>query len=181
MIDKGADLIICQHSHCVGSMEVYKDKTIIYGQGNFLFDIDNIDENEFFSNGMLVEVQIIDSTKFDVGFIPIRVKEHQVLKAKDHDDIISGFIKRSKAIEDDDFIYSQYTKLANQKLDFYLREFSARGKWIDRLDKYLFKGYLLNRMYNRSKLTQMANYVECEAHREVIIKGLQDRKGMMNE
>lgn len=38
MVDKGADLVVCQHSHCIGCKEIYKDKTIVYGQGNFLFD-----------------------------------------------------------------------------------------------------------------------------------------------
>lgn len=38
MVEKGADLVIYQHSHCVGSYEKYKDSTIVYGQGNFMFN-----------------------------------------------------------------------------------------------------------------------------------------------
>ena len=30
----GADIVICQHSHCIGAQEKLDDKTIIYGQGN---------------------------------------------------------------------------------------------------------------------------------------------------
>lgn len=40
MVDKGADIVICQHSHCIGCKELYNGKTIIYGQGNTLFDIE---------------------------------------------------------------------------------------------------------------------------------------------
>ena len=41
IIDKGADLVLCQHSHCIGTYEDYKNGKIVYGQGNFLFDRDD--------------------------------------------------------------------------------------------------------------------------------------------
>ncbi|MDU2077138.1 MAG: CapA family protein, partial [Veillonella sp.] len=37
-VDSGANLVICQHNHCVGSREDYQGGTIIYGQGNFIFN-----------------------------------------------------------------------------------------------------------------------------------------------
>lgn len=39
MTEKGADLVLCQHSHCIGSYEEYNDSTILYGQGNFIFNM----------------------------------------------------------------------------------------------------------------------------------------------
>jgi len=36
IVEKGADLVICQHSHCIGAFENYHDSVIVYGQGNFL-------------------------------------------------------------------------------------------------------------------------------------------------
>ncbi len=38
LVEKGANLVICQHSHCIGCEEKYQGGTIVYGQGNFLFD-----------------------------------------------------------------------------------------------------------------------------------------------
>ena len=43
LIDAGANLVICQHSHCIGCEERYKSGTIIYGQGNFIFDYKDIE------------------------------------------------------------------------------------------------------------------------------------------
>jgi poly-gamma-glutamate synthesis protein (capsule biosynthesis protein) len=41
LIDSGVDLIIGHHAHVIQSYEVYKDKYIFYGLGNFIFpDID---------------------------------------------------------------------------------------------------------------------------------------------
>jgi len=37
-IDAGADLIIGHHSHIIQNSEIYKEKQIFYGLGNFIFD-----------------------------------------------------------------------------------------------------------------------------------------------
>ena len=36
-VEKGADLVVCQHSHSVGCMEAFGGGNIVYGQGNLLF------------------------------------------------------------------------------------------------------------------------------------------------
>ena len=71
MIEKGADIIICQHSHCIGSLEKYQLGQIIYGQGNFIFDYD---DNEFWNTSILVELKI-DRKLIKVNCIPILKKE----------------------------------------------------------------------------------------------------------
>lgn len=37
MVQNGADVILCQHSHCVGCYEEYRGAHILYGQGNHHF------------------------------------------------------------------------------------------------------------------------------------------------
>ncbi len=37
MIRAGADLVLCQHTHCLGAYESYNGGHILYGQGNFNF------------------------------------------------------------------------------------------------------------------------------------------------
>ena len=57
MIEKGADLVVCQHSHCIGCQEKWQSGTIVYGQGNFLFDDS---ENECWQTSLLVELSVED-------------------------------------------------------------------------------------------------------------------------
>ena len=38
LIDCGSSAVICQHTHVLGSYEIYENKPIIYGQGDFIFD-----------------------------------------------------------------------------------------------------------------------------------------------
>lgn len=51
LVDKGADIVVCQHSHCIGCEEKYNNGLIIYGQGNFLFAYRS---NEFWNTGLLI-------------------------------------------------------------------------------------------------------------------------------
>ncbi len=37
MVHHGADVVLCQHSHCIGCYEEYMGSHILYGQGNFHF------------------------------------------------------------------------------------------------------------------------------------------------
>lgn len=53
MVDKGADLVVCQHSHCIGCEMDYKGAKIIYGQGNFLF---NRKHDEFWDSGLIIKL-----------------------------------------------------------------------------------------------------------------------------
>lgn len=58
MIDSGADLVVGQHSHCVCCEEKYKGGTIVYGQGNFIFDYL---DNEYWQTSILVKATFGDT------------------------------------------------------------------------------------------------------------------------
>lgn len=65
-IDKGADVIIGGHSHCLQGTEYYNGKPILYSLGNFWFDSETLDT-------MMVLVHIYgnkDSEKLEVSIVP---------------------------------------------------------------------------------------------------------------
>jgi hypothetical protein len=169
MVEKGADLVVCQHSHCIGCYENYQDATIIYGQGNFIFDYL---DSEFWRTGLLVKVEITD--KLAVDYLPIVKKDHLVRLAlgEDSDHILNGFFNRSKEIGIEGFVEGEYQKFANQRIEDYLRTLSGFGKWASRIDRRIFKGNLLKRQYKKDRLLKVQNYIECESHRELLLKGL---------
>ena len=53
----GANLVVCQHSHCIGATEEYMGSHIVYGQGNFIFG-DTGKEPDSWLNGVVVEIRI---------------------------------------------------------------------------------------------------------------------------
>lgn len=166
---KGADLVICQHSHCIGCFERYEGATIVYGQGNFIFDYC---DSEYWQTSLLIRIEIIDG--LNVEYIPIVKKENVVRLAEKQveEKILESFNKRSKEILEDGFIEKQYKEFAKKNIGNYLKTFSGFGKWLSRVDRYLLRNTLLKHKYNKNKLLSIQNYVECEAHRELLLAGL---------
>lgn len=91
-------------------------------------------------------------------------------------EILGNFKKRSEEMLQKGFIDEQYAKFANNNIENYLRNFSGFGKWISRIDRRIFKGKLLRKMYNKKKLLAMQNFIKYEAHRELPLKGIKTRR-----
>lgn len=172
MIDYGADLIVFQHSHCVGCFEEYKGSTIVYGQGNFLF---NKYDNEYWNSGLLIKLEIDKEIKVD--YIPIIRNEKgiQLAQGNESAEILQGFYLRSKEILDKHVLQKKYNDFANSKINNYLCNLSGLNKWIYRIDKYLFRGKILEFKYPRERVLRVQNYFSCESHRELIVKGLMNK------
>lgn len=173
MVEKGADLVACQHSHCVGTLEKYLDSSIVYGQGNFIF---NKVDNEFWNSGILIDINI--TNKMELNFIPI-VRTEVGVKLAGGDTkktLLSEFYSRSEKILDENFIKKEYEELAKKNREKYLRSFSGFGKWFGRVDRILLNGILVKQLYSKRKKLAMRNYVECEAHRELFITALKLEK-----
>ena len=153
MCFSGADLVVCQHSHCIGSYEKYNKSTIIYGQGNFLFDGSN---NEYWDTSLIIKINI-DDNKLLLDYIPIIKKNNKIRLASYEEkiNILNDFKYRSEEILNENVIEEKYNEFAKNMINEYLVTFSGVGKWQRRLDKYIFKGYLLNKRYNKDKLLRI--------------------------
>ena len=57
-IEQGALAVICQHSHCAGCYEKYRDGYIVYGQGNLIFDYPPARNDRKWTEGFLVLLKI---------------------------------------------------------------------------------------------------------------------------
>ena len=53
----GANLVICQHSHCIGATEKYNESHIVYGQGNYIFGDSGKEPDNWFT-GVIIELNI---------------------------------------------------------------------------------------------------------------------------
>lgn len=68
--------------------------------------------------------------------------------------------------------WKKYETFSKNNIDSYIRSFWSFGKWLSRIDCYLLKGKLLKHKYDKNKLLAMQNFIECEAHRELLLKGI---------
>ena len=93
MVRSGADVVLCQHSHCIGCYEEYQGGHILYGQGNFHFT--NRRDHPHWQSGLIVQLDISD--KIAIDFVPVKVVGCGIELAKDGDkeQIMASFRKQS--------------------------------------------------------------------------------------
>ncbi|MBR4864031.1 MAG: CapA family protein [Oscillospiraceae bacterium] len=175
LVEKGADLVLCQHSHCIGCEEKFLHGTIVYGQGNFLFDHST---REHWQTGLLVQL----GDDFEVSYIPLRKQDNVVRMAEgeDAETILSQFKARSQEITDPKFLQENYVRFAKTMGQDYLTVLGGSDGKLFRLFNKLMGDKLRKRRNNKRyvKLYRMAieNYVRCEAHRELLITYLKSRR-----
>ena len=174
LVEKGAALVVCQHSHCVGCMEEYQQGTIVYGQGNFLFD--GMD-NEYWNTSLLIEVDSCGK----IDYIPIKKNGSgiRLAVASEADEILNGFKNRSADILKPGVVEAYYNEYAQKNLNNYIWYFSGKKR------SFLYKvlnrlsGYQLQKVFARHYKSRMGvalrNYIECEAHRELVLEGLKQK------
>lgn len=96
MAKNGADVVLCQHTHCIGAYEKYNDCHILYGQGNFHFVWPG--EGELWNNQFAVEY---DTKSHEISFIPVRNGDHGIslTAGEDKNRIMSEFEYRNGTLQ----------------------------------------------------------------------------------
>lgn len=172
LVEKGANLVICQHSHCIGCEEKYLNGTIVYGQGNFLFDQSN---SEYWKTSLLIYINDNES----IEYIPIVKKGYTVRLAEgtEKNMIISSFKRRNEEIKNHDFIEKKYIEYSKQMSGFYFMTVSGIRnnlflRAVNKLSGDKFIDWYLNRKYSTKRRIQIENIIECEAHAELFLNAL---------
>lgn len=170
MVDAGADLVVCQHSHCSGCKEEYQDGVIVYGQGNFLFPGP---DNEFWNNGLLIEWNI-DRENNIVDYVPFRSNSDGICEAEgeEREKLLNPFFNRSAQICDSSFVKQNYERFAQDFFSNYVSAIFGYSKWERRWDRYVFKGKIFEKKLDKVRALALLNFIDCEAHRELITEGL---------
>ena len=72
MADNGADVVLCQHTHCIGCYERYEGCHILYGQGNFHFSESRENTRASWFESLAAAY---DSVSGEIEFIPVILSE----------------------------------------------------------------------------------------------------------
>lgn len=173
LVEKGADLVVCQHSHCIGCKEEYGQGTIIYGQGNFWFDHC---DNEYWKTSLLIEIKDDISLKY----IPIIKDDERVRLSSEKESkaIIEAFEHRSREIKKKGFVENNYKEFSEKmKRDYVLYFLGLSNNFVfraaNKISGYRLQNVIINRTVQKRGLG-IRNYIECEAHRELLLKGLEN-------
>lgn len=169
LADKGADLVIAQHTHCVGCYEEYHGSTLVYGQGNFIFDADS---NEYWDSGLLVQV----NEDLSVSFIPFEKKENHIEFSPDNS-ILEDFYRRSKELSNPQIIENYYNSFAEKAMPTYLAMISPKESLAFKIINKLSNNKLrIDRFNCAIERKTIENVIHCEAHNELFLKAIQKDK-----
>lgn len=161
----GANLVIAQHTHCIGCMEEYEGSSLIYGQGNFLFDGS---DSEYWKDNLLIELHIDEKTKTTfIDYIPCIQKESGVRLASSgcSKEILTGFQNRSQQITSQSFIKQNYLNFSRNLYSNYLQK--ANGRFANILVVRILKKLIgprnfIKLYYSKKNLLEIRNLIECE-------------------
>ena len=147
MAKNGADVVLCQHTHCIGTYEEFEGCHILYGQGNFQFA--RLMDLESWDTLLAVEY---DTKTHEIAFTPIRSGDVAISLAKgeDKETIMREFEARN-------------AQLHNGEWKDGWHEFCVNNK-----DGYM---YAIRNACNEDSTDRQnhvfAHYLDCEAHTDV--------------
>lgn len=169
IVDSGADLVVAQHSHCIGCEEDYKSGKIIYGQGNFIFDRV---QNDYWNTGLIVNC-VVDREKLTVTYTPVQNKGDGKIRAAtgvDYNDIMNGFQKRSQElISNPQIVETKFSELCDSNMLRYIR--ILRGdRLFDKIMIKIFGNKYIRFLYKGENAKRVCAILSCETHYEMLLK-----------
>ncbi len=173
----GADLVVCQHSHCVGCRETVGDCTVLYGQGNFHFDLPD-EQSELWCTALLFAVELT-ADGVSVDPIPLRLAENRLTlaTAEDAASIVEGWNRRSEELAKGSG-QAQFDALVDETGEYYLSCLTGKlfsgffPRLFNKLTGGRYKKRKLARLYDREMRLCLYNYIQCETHREMLAAAL---------
>lgn len=166
-IDSGADAVINSHQHCFSGYEVYNEKPIFYGLGNFCFD-GNRSGKEMWHEGYMVQLSFEHNITFKLfPYIQCKSTASVVIIER------MSFSNRINKLND---IISNTKKLSKENQIYYS---SCSSNYINILEPFWgrvylafkYRGWLPSFVSSKRKL-KAENLICCESHREKLIYSL---------
>lgn len=168
LVDMGASAVICQHTHCVGAMEYYNEKPIIYGQGNFYFRKPSSYPKHWFE-GFLTKltIDIDEPNKISFSAIPFfqsRSPDEVFLVDKQltNESFMEDFRKCSSLLSDE-FVRDEFNSFVKLNADRYLSILYGKGPWWRRFRRLL---NIAGKTRGLRTDAVMLNTLRCESFRD---------------
>ncbi len=166
-VDAGADAVVNHHQHCFSGYEVYHEKPIFYGLGNFCFDLKG-KRGDIWNDGYIVTIQFADNhISYEIiPYLQCDEKSAVVLiesnKRKSFDEKIS---KINEAIANPDLLKNFFQKKIDSLYEYRILALEPTNKGIKKLQKKR----LFPRLISREQMKSMLMRVRCESNSETLV------------
>lgn len=168
MVDSGANMILSQHTHCVGCEEYYKGAYLLYGQGNFLFRSFN---NEFTDTGLIVELTL-DNGEATIKRHLVNAVDDTVRYDEQQD--FTDFEKRSREVYDEELVLEKFKAYCLKEVPIYINAYKG-SNFITKVFSRIFPQRAIQlklRNYSRHQLLFTLHSLRSEQNREVAMEGI---------
>lgn len=171
LVRNGADLVLCQHSHVIGTLEAYEGGHILYGQGNSVFG--HRPGKSGWNQGLAVSVTLdrVDGIKARLDMLPIGCDASGRVDLLPEDSAkacLKALDERSRRAEDPAWIETAWSGFCANLGKNQLPHVLGLGLWATRLNR-LLKGGLVRTLFSKKQRMTALNVVRCDAHREVVL------------
>lgn len=166
-IEVGADAVVNHHQHCISGYEVYQEKPIFYGLGNFCFDWVTANVR-WWEEGYIVEL-CFDKQKTGYKIIPYIqfAEEPKVSFDISQEGFLSKIDAINKIIADDELLIKELEKKSIQENK--LLRFEPYNR---RITQALYRRHILPSFMNHEKLKNLLNMIRCESHYDMLLTTL---------
>jgi len=147
MVECGADVVITQHSHCIGCYEFYEGGHILYGQGNFNF-VSKTKEDDGWYTALLVELEL--GKTLDIRFHPIVSTETgcDLATGDRAREIMTAFMARNGEMKNGMWRDGWHAFCTSEERSYYHKT-------------------IVNPCETEKEKQLFAHYLDCEAHTDV--------------
>ncbi len=171
LIDQGAGMVVCQHSHCAGAYEAYRQGHVIYGQGNLISDFPGRDST--WHEGFLIRLSLGPDLRARWEPVPYRQSNPSPgarrMSAEKEQAFLQGLAERSQAITDDRFVARQWQQFCRRQRHGLMSFVLGHGRLLRRLNR---NGAVVKHVHGKQRLREIKNCVVSDTNREVFLEVL---------
>lgn len=172
-IEMGADAIVNHHQHCYSGYEVYNRKPIFYGLGNFCFDWESRN-NLIWNEGYLLKLILDEAVGFEL--IPyVQCKEKPTVTLMQGEERLAferKIAELNQIIADDELLNREYDRFCQRRKRAIIAPFTA---YLTPFARVAAGRRLLPYLIPKGKMAELINFIECESHRDVLLKVLHEK------
>jgi hypothetical protein len=171
LIEQGAGLVVCQHSHCAGAYETFGSGHIIYGQGNLIFDWPG--RNDAWHEGFLIRLTI--AADLSARWQPVPYTQSDPLpgvrrmQPGREQAFLEELAKRSQAIKDYGFVERTWEQFCRAQRHGVMNFILGHGRLLGRLNR---NGWVVKNVHGKQRLREIRNCVGSDTNREVLLQAL---------
>lgn len=172
IVDAGADAVLCQHSHCIGTIETYHNAPILYGQGNSIFGYRETDAS--WNEGLVVMFEV-DKDEMHIRYELLQALESGIILADEdiRDVRLAQIAQESQKLAFPGFINREWKTFCEKTSPMYLPMLFGRGRAFNKINRIL-RNRLIQVLYPVRKKLVALNLIRCDAHREVVQTAIEE-------